>query len=199
MWCNRDTYSCRPHKAEHHKIRIRIHGGYPAELMERLVKDEYDIILGPDFAKIKALDLNSFVMREYPLVAAFRKDHPFAKKKFVTAEDFADEKMIYVGNPDLRLNYTSHFIQMLNERNIHPEMSASTDDIEAVLIMLESGLGITVLPEYLKGRFHGTSGLKTCRIKEDLRGVAFSAMWKKGRHSKELDAFVKHLKNYYYN
>ena len=181
----------------HPEIRLRIHGGYPGELMDLLMKETYDVILAPSFETVKSDNLNSFPIGHYELVAAFRKDHRFAKKKSVTCRDFENEKLIYLSSPELRMDFTGQFERRMEETKTHADIVAAIDDIETVLIMLEAGQGITVMPEYFKGRFHGTSGLKTCKINEKLKGVAFSAMWRKGRQSKETEQFIKHIKAYY--
>ena len=178
----------------HPEIRFRLSGGYPGDLMDGLVKRQYDIIFGPAFENIRSESFNSYVIGRYDLVAAFRKDHRFAKKKQVSCEDFEGEKLIYLNSPDLRLDFTNQFARRMEEKKVHAEVVASIDDIESVLIMMEAGQGITVLPEYFKGRFHGNSGLRTCKISENLKGVAYSAMWRKGKSSKELDLFLQAIK-----
>ncbi len=183
----------------HPDIRLRIYGGYPSDLMDGLVAEKYDIILSPVFQNTRSDNLQSYQIGHYDLVAAFRKDHRFAKKKAVTAADFENEKMIYISNPDLQLDFTTQFIHLLDKKKIRTEVVTYTDNIESVLIMLEAGQGITVLPSYFQGRFHETSGLKACRIKENLKGVTFSAMWQKGKLSREKRLFIEHLKSFYCN
>ena len=105
--------------------------------------------------------------------------------------------MIYLSDPNRQLDFTSEFSHKMQEKNIRAEVVTVIDDIESALIMMEAGIGISVIPEYFKGRFHGTSGLKTCRIAEDLKGVAFTAMWRRGRTTPELSKFLTHMKEFF--
>ena len=182
---------------KHPDIRLRIYGGYPSELMEGLMSEKYNLILSPIFENIKSENLRSYQIGHYELVAAFRKNHRFAKKKQVSCPDFENERMIYITTQGLPLDFTGQFIHLLDEKKIRADVVAYTDNIESVLIMMEAGQGITVLPSYFQGRFHETSGLKTCKIDENLNGVTFSAMWRKGKLLPEEKLFIEHLKGYY--
>ncbi|MBR6349861.1 MAG: LysR family transcriptional regulator [Lachnospiraceae bacterium] len=179
---------------KHHEVRLRILGDYPSNLVESLVKDEYDIILSPAFENINQENLESCVIGRYGLVAAFKEGHRFEGCESVSYEDFEGEKMIYVSAPDIRLDFTSQFIRRLEEKKVHTEVISTIDNIETVLLMLEARMGISVLPEYFAGRFYGTSGIRTCRIDEKLSSVAFSAIWQKGKMTREKSLFIEHLK-----
>jgi hypothetical protein len=63
--------------------------------------------------------------------------------------------------------------------------------------MLDSNMGVTVLPEYFAGRFSGTSDIRICPIDEKLKKTDFLAVWKSVSVNEERDAFVKFMKQYY--
>ena len=52
----------------HPKIRLRLYGGYPSDLLDQLVRERFDVILGPAFENIKSDNLNSYIIGRYDLV-----------------------------------------------------------------------------------------------------------------------------------
>ena len=63
--------------------------------------------------------------------------------------------------------------------------------------MLDSNLGVAVLPEYFTGRFSGSSNIRSRLIDEPLEPTDFYAVWKPGKQSKELSQLVTYMKEYY--
>ena len=129
------------------QIRLQLSGGYPEELLEKLSADEYDLIFTPSFRKLRNEKLCRHVMGTFPIIAAFHRDHRFTRKKSLKYRDFEGENFIYISGEKEELIFSSEFIHQLDSRHVHVNRIAQSDNIDTVFLMLDSGLGITVLPE----------------------------------------------------
>lgn len=177
----------------HPEILLRVQGGYPADLLSGLTSDKFDLIFTPSFRKIQNEKFNRHVLGTYRTVAAFHKDHPFHAKKCLKYSDFENEKYIFISGDREELDFSTEFIHQLTVRHVHIRQIARIDNIDTVFLMLDSNLGITVLPEYFSGRFSGTSQISICPIEENLKPTDFLAVWKKHGISEELRLFSSFL------
>lgn len=178
----------------HPEIMLRVQGGYPGELLQGLTSGEFDLIFTPAFRKVQNEKLNRHVLGLYHTVAAFHRDHPFHKKDALKYADFEDEKFIYISGDRDELDFSAKFMHQLNLHHIRVHQIARIDNIDTVFLMLDSNLGVTVLPEYFAGRFAGTSQISICPIDEPLKPTEFLAVWKNHGISEELKQFCKYLK-----
>lgn len=185
----RDYSACNP------QIHLLIQGGYPEDLLERLLSDEFDLIFTPAFRSLRNENLVRHVMGRYRTVAAFHQDHRFSRKKSLKYTDFEGENYIFISGKQEELDFSGDFVHQLNTRHIHINHIARMDNIDTVFLMLDADLGITVLPEYFIGRFAGTSQICTCPIEEGLKPTAFLAVWKDKGMTSPLKQFVKTLQN----
>jgi len=177
----------------HPEIRLQVQGGYPGNLLNGLISDEYDLIFTPSFRKIQNEKLNRHVLGSYRTVAAFHQDHPFCKKKSLKYSDFEGEKYIFISGDRDELDFSAIFMHQLDLHHVHVHQIARIDNIDTVFLMLDSNLGVTVLPEYFAGRFAGTSQISICPIDENLKPTDFLAVWKKHGISEELELFSKFI------
>jgi len=177
----------------HPEIMLRVEGGYPADLLNGLTSGKFDLIFTPSFRKIQNEKLNRLVLGSYHTVAAFHQDHPFHKKKALKYADFEEEKFIFISGDREELDFSSKFIHQLNLHHVRIHQIARIDNIDTVFLMLDSNLGVTVLPEYFAGRFAGSSQITICPIDENLKPTEFLAVWKNYGISDELKLFSAFL------
>ena len=187
----------RTFSEKHPEILFHVSGGYPGDLINSLLSEEYDLILIPSFSGIETRKLNFHRLGSYRSVAAFHKNHPFAKKRKLKFRDFENESYIYTSGNDAVLDFTGEFLHQLELADIHINIFARTDNIDAVFFMLDANLGFTVLPEYFIGRFSGSSNIKACPIDEPLKPTDFYAIWKTKKQSTAMEQFLAFLKDYY--
>ena len=174
------------------KIRLHITGGYPSDLLNKLFEGECDLIFIPAFLELERYKLNYVTLKIYDLVAAVNKDHPFANKDFLRFTDFEDENFFIISSKEQNFDFSTYFLKYLNQAGVHVNIASKIDNIETVFLMIESGMGITVLPEYFKGRFSGTSRIRTVNIRESLPPTEFIAVWKVEKPKAELSTFLEY-------
>ncbi len=177
---------------DHSDIRIFIEGGYPGNLIKQMFQGEYDLIYVPSFRELQDYKVNYHTLASYRTVAAFHADHPFNGSRSLHFSDFEGEDFICVSSEDQNLDFTTGFLKRLNAAGVPVNTVARTDNIDTVFLMLDADMGITVLPEYFQGRFYGSSQIRTAYINEDLPLTDYLAVWKTGRPSWELEAYLEY-------
>ncbi|MBR3244114.1 MAG: LysR family transcriptional regulator [Parasporobacterium sp.] len=182
--------------AEYPKIQFRIYGGYPEDLINQLLSDQYDLILVPSFSGLKTKKWRYCRLGSFRSVAAFHKTHSFAKKRRLKLSDFDGENYIYISGSNI-MDFTGDFMHRIDQAGVNLNVFARTDNIDAAFFMLDAGLGVTVLPEYFIGRFAGTSDIKTCPISEDLKATDFYAVWKPKKQERSMEQLITYIENYY--
>lgn len=173
------------------QVLLNIHSEYPANLLSGLLADEYDIIFTPSFRRIDNEKLSKHVMGTYRIMAAFPGDHPFADRTELKYSDFADENIIVISGENEDLDFSAEFLHQLDAHDINYNQVAKIDTIEAVFLMVEAGMGITVMNEYFAPRFSGSSSIEMRPIAEKLKPTDFLAVWKKRIPPPELALFLK--------
>ena len=182
---------------QHTNILFQVSGGYPGDLINTLMSEENDLILIPSFSGISSKNMSFHKLGSYKSVAAFHKSHPFAKKRKLKYSDFEGKSYIYTSGNEAVLDFTGEFLHQLELSDVHVNIFARTDNIDAVFFMLDANLGYTVLPEYFIGRFSGSSNIKVCPIDEPLKPTDFYAIWKTKKQSQAMEQFLTFLKEYY--
>ncbi|MDO4735375.1 MAG: LysR family transcriptional regulator [Lachnospiraceae bacterium] len=187
----------RTFSEQHPEIRFHVSGGYPGDLINTLLAEENDLILIPSFSGVSSNKLNYHRLGSYRSVAAFHKNHPFAKKRKLKFKDFENENYIYTSGYEAVLDFTGEFLHQLEQADVHVNVVARTDNIDAVFFMLDANLGFSILPEYFIGRFSGSSNIKVCPIDEPLKPTDFFAVWKTKKQTQAMEQFLAFLKEYY--
>lgn len=80
------------------------------------------------------------------LLALVPSSHPWAKKKYVEAKDFADEKLIIHSLP---AESVTLFIKLLIPENVKPKKVIPIQITEAAVEMVKAGMGVKVIAKWI--------------------------------------------------
>ncbi len=182
----------REFSLDHPDIRIFVEGGYPGNLIKQMLQEEYDLIYVPAFRELADNKVNHYTLAKYRTVAAFHRGHPFSGAGQLHYSDFEGEDFICISGEEQNLDFTTGFLKSLNAAGVSVHTVMRTDNIDSAFLMVDADMGVTVLPEYFQGRFYGSSQIRTAYIDEDLPPTDYMAVWKCGRPSWELEAFLQY-------
>lgn len=153
--------------------------------LEGLLNHHIDILLTPD--QINNSKIHYQPLAAYELVLLVANDHSLANKKYITAEDLANEVLLTFPVPADRLDVLTSF---LNPAHIRPHKQKSIESLEIMLELTSLNRGVCVVPEWLVD--------KKCQNLE----VKKLGLGKKGIHKKlylamrEKDQDVAYLKEF---
>jgi LysR family transcriptional regulator for metE and metH len=80
------------------------------------------------------------------MFALVHNDHPWTKKKYVDAQDFANERVIIHSYP---LESVSLFSQVLIPEGVKPKQVLQVQVTEAIIEMVKAGLGVNVMARWI--------------------------------------------------
>ncbi|HHL22456.1 MAG TPA: LysR family transcriptional regulator [Aliiroseovarius sp.] len=121
-------------------IRLRL----AFDAMEALRREEVDFVISSDPVDLPGISFQPLFDYEPRFVAA--AGHRAAARKFVTAADFADEVLITY--PVARAKIDA-FSQVLSPAGVEPRAVRQVEMTEIILMLVASGRGVAVLPDWV--------------------------------------------------
>ncbi len=121
-------------------IRLRLSFG----ALEALRREEVDFVISSDPVDLPGITFQPLFDYEPLLVAA--SGHRLAGRAFVTAEDFAAETLITYPVERAKIDA---FSQLLTPAGVEPATVRQVEMTEIILMLVASGRGISVLPDWV--------------------------------------------------
>ncbi|MEH7252395.1 LysR family transcriptional regulator [Neobacillus niacini] len=180
----------RKFRRKYPKVTIRLNYYHVGKIIEKLKDDQLDI------AFTLSLGLQSIGGLEYktlwtqPHCIIMHQDHPFANRKSINIAELAKDSFVMlereVSPPGFDL-----LLAACNNHGFSPNLVNTASHIEAVLMMVDAGIGITILPKYFQSSASPT--LRFINIEGDDHKVDILASWKKINKNPSLALFIKEL------
>jgi LysR family transcriptional regulator for metE and metH len=95
------------------------------------------------------------------MVVAMRPDHPLARKRFISAEDFAGEHLIVYNAPKEDLTILQ---KVLIPAGIVPREFTQIELTEAIVEMVKAGMGVSVVAQWAVAPQVESKALQTVRL-----------------------------------
>lgn len=125
-------------------IRMRL----AFDAMEALRREEVDFVISSDPVDIPGVTFSPLF--DYaPMFVASAK-HPLAEQEWIEAEDFAEETLIHYPVERSRLDA---FTQLLTPARVEPRATRGVEMTEVIMMLVASGRGVTVLPDWVLARY----------------------------------------------
>ncbi|PWK59472.1 LysR family transcriptional regulator [Roseicyclus mahoneyensis] len=125
-------------------IDVDIRPGLQFEALPALLREEVDLVVSSDPEKIAGVDFTPLF--DYEPVFVCAADHPLAAKDWIEAEDFADQTLITYPVDRARLDV---FSQLLFAAGVEPKSIRQVELSAVILLLVASGRGVAVLPDWV--------------------------------------------------
>jgi LysR family transcriptional regulator for metE and metH len=125
-------------------IDVDIRPGLQFEALPALLREEVDLVVSSDPEKLVGVDFTPLF--DYEPVFVCAADHPLAAKPFIAAEDFADQALITYPVERARLDV---FSQLLFPAGVEPKSIRQVELSAVILLLVASGRGVAVLPDWV--------------------------------------------------
>lgn len=128
----------------HPKVEIKVHPEFIKECMQRLKKHELDAVVTnkPD----NCTDINYIELVNDEMVALVNKHDKLRAKKYLTADDFNGRNLIIFSRP---LSTVVVYERVLKPAGVTPLKIFEVPMTEAMIEMVESGMGMAVIPYWI--------------------------------------------------
>lgn len=172
------------------KLDIEIVMEATHKTLQKLLDNELDLAISSD--PIEDKKLKYFELFRDELFAVVSYAHPWAKKKFIAADDFETEKLIIHSYPLETVAVYRYFLRPFDKM---PESITAIPLTEATLEVVKAGMGVTCMPHWALKPFVSSDDLRFIRIgKKGLIRTHYAAIRESDRSKKYLLDFIENLK-----
>lgn len=125
-------------------IRMRL----AFDAIEALRREEVDFVISSDPVSLPGVTFTPLFDYEPMFVCA--ANHPLADRKWIEAEDFAEEVVLHYPVERAKLDI---FTQLLTPARVEPRGTRGVELTEVILMLVAAGRGVTVLPDWVLGKY----------------------------------------------
>ena len=125
-------------------VDVDIRPGLQFEALPALMREEVDLVVSSDPEKLPGVDFTPLF--DYEPVFVCAADHPLAAKPWIEAPDFADQMLITYPVERSRLDV---FSQLLFAAGVEPRAIRQVELSAVILLLVASGRGVAVLPDWV--------------------------------------------------
>lgn len=172
-------------------LKIDLLRGNFKELREALGKNEIDVSVTVDFDIEEYLDQN--VIYQPFLISKGRcvisKYHPLADQEIIQIADLKNEPLIAI-SPDVSKGGCQHILELCKMHGFTPPQIHYANSVENLILMVESGLGYSVLDE--NSAIMASSAVRSIPI-NDQGPLSLVAIWHKNNLNPAVPLFVNML------
>ncbi|NOU74538.1 hypothetical protein GC098_24600 [Paenibacillus sp. LMG 31458] len=120
------------------------------------------------------------------------QDHPLAKREKVQISELSSDSFVFIDRNESPYVY-DYLLALLTNNGISPNIVSQPERIDTVLLLVEAGVGITVMPKHLI--VYENPALRFLEIEggnEDIT-IDIVATWKKTNLNPTISLFLKEL------
>lgn len=180
----------RRFKRKYPKVNIKLNYYHVGKMIEKLKADELDI------AFTLSLGLQSIGGLEYktlwtqPHCIIMPQDHPFSNRTSVNIAELANESFVMLEREESPQGFDLLLAACANH-GFSPNLVNTASHIEAVLMMVDAGIGLAILPKYFQ--LYASPSLRFINIEGEDYRVDVLASWKKVNKNPSLSLFIEEL------
>ncbi|KUO63182.1 MAG: transcriptional regulator [Gracilibacter sp. BRH_c7a] len=136
----------RDFKARHPSVNFELHQGEYTSIAQLIKDGSVDFgFVNPDAKAVS--ELNKIPLQQDEMVVVVPKDHPLTGKKKIILQDLINEPFILLDEGELSVP-----LAFFKRKNLHPNIQYRVHDDYTIMSMIESGLGISILPKLIISR-----------------------------------------------
>ncbi|MBP2651712.1 MAG: hypothetical protein H6Q74_2537 [Firmicutes bacterium] len=177
-------------------IKLKLYKNNKNNLQEALQEENFDIIfqLSNGFdPNLKLTWENICVVSTDHLCAVIYQDHPLAKKEIITRHDLTNEPFVFFDSQANPLGFDL-IVKDCNHTGFLPNIVAETSSAEALLVLVESQIGITILPRCFEA--FASNNVKFITLADEINNIpSLIAVWRSNNCNPNIPLFINMAKN----
>ena len=179
----------RDFQRQYPKVEPRIVAGATRRVIPSLLKGQLDLAIISDPVRDRRLEVTPLFQDE--LVAIVAPDHPWAKRRFVEATDYASEHLFTYAISRVE---STLFQKVLTPAGVSPRQHSQVELTEAIIEMVKAGLGVATLARWAAAPHLEAGTLRAVRVTEHGLPRDWSAATLRYKDERpHLDAFIRLL------
>ena len=129
-------------------IKLKFVRNTMSGLMERLQRNECDLVFSVQPHQRDYADMNRLYIRSYPLFVAISNNHPLAQKPELAYSQLKHESFIIMQPAARSRDEMEEMLWVYERGGFLPQVVAVETEPETIMLMVALEMGISLLPEY---------------------------------------------------
>jgi DNA-binding transcriptional LysR family regulator len=130
-----------------------------------------------------------------PFNVVMHSEHPLADYKKISISSIESEPIIVI-NQEVSPDGFHHILDLFNKHCLSPNIVREGSNFENVLLMIEAGIGISVLPKAIA---NPPSTLRFIELEEKIDEIDFIIAWNRNNHNPFISLFTKEFESFMNN
>jgi len=172
------------------QVNIRFHHYQLGQILEKLKSDEIDIAFTLSVGLQSVGGLAHKTLFTQPHCAIVHRDHPLAVREKISLAELADEPFVMLERQEHPPGYDL-LLAACAKHGFSPRLVNQASRIDAVLMMVDAGFGITVLPRY--HRMLASPSLRFVEIEDEDLHVDILVCWKTANPNPTIPLFLQEM------
>lgn len=141
------------------EVDIDVRAGLAFTALPALIRGDADMVISSDPEDLPGISFEPLF--DYHPLLAVPAAHPLARRDFAEPVDLASETLIAYPMDRARLDVFSHF---LDPAGVQPKTVREIELTDVILLLVASGRGVAVLPDWVLAREAGNPDIRTLRL-----------------------------------
>lgn len=164
------------------------------ELWSMLENNDLDIIFNTIFEDFNEERYNMIKIEDYPVMTVLHPTHPLSGRNIINIKDFYNENFIALSFDDKDMKYENSILKYMNISDIKPNIIQYSNDIETILLMVSSGLGIALIPQFAVIFYNQSQNLSIIPVESDANlSLSINAIWNSDNTNSSIEKFVSSI------
>lgn len=178
----------REFRRKYPKVNINFDYCDASQIIKKLMTNEIDIAftLSLGLKDIDGLEYKTLWTESHCII--MHQDHPLASNTSINLSELAQESFVMLERKESGPGFDLLMAACANQ-GFPLKLVKPASGIEGVLMMVDAGIGITILPKYLK-HLYSLPTLRFVDIEGDDLKVDVLASWKKANNNPSLPLFI---------
>lgn len=182
----------RQFRRKYPNINIHFNFYHLGQILEKLKTDEIDLAftLSLGLQSIGGLETRSLCTQPHCII--MHQDHPLANRASINVAELAQETFVMLERQESPQGFDL-VLAMCANHGFSPNIVSQTSRIETVLMIVDAGIGITILPRHLQ--LYNSPTLRFIHIEGDDHKVDVVASWKKINSNPSISLFIEEMES----
>ena len=141
------------------EVDIDVRAGLAFTALPALIRGDADMVISSDPEDLPGIIFEPLF--DYHPLLAVPAAHPLARREFAEPVDLASETLITYPMDRARLDVFSHF---LDPAGVQPKTVREIELTDVILLLVASGRGVAVLPDWVLAREAANPDIRTLRL-----------------------------------
>ena len=155
-----------------------------------LIHEHIDVGFTLELETQNISELISKVIYTDPLVVMMPHDHPLAKSSSINLAALAREPLLIISRDECP-NGFKNTVRLCNDNGFSPEIVSEPASLEALILLVESGLGISIISQHMEA--YGNSNLRFIPLTNKEAVVNVVVCWHKKNANPVIPLFISQL------